>query len=171
MRRVTLAFTLMGVMLLLLAGAALARNISCSDNPCVGTNRSDTMRGTNGRDTMAGRGGNDEMFGGGNSDTMRGGGGADIMRGESGRDRMNGDSGNDTINGGPFGDRIVAGTGRDFVVGENGNDHIDIRDGVQDSVRCGNGDNDTVVVDTADVIGITPEDFLALTSCENVDEP
>lgn len=167
MRRSVLAFALMGVVLLLLAGTALARNISCNDNRCFGTNRSDTMRGTNARDNMAGRGGNDEMFGGGNGDTMRGGTGADIMRGESGRDRMYGNSDNDTMNGGPFGDRIVAGTGVDSVVGENGSDHIDIRDGVQDSVRCGNG-NDTVVVDLADRAGFPIDDFIALTSCENV---
>jgi len=166
-RRVTLAVALMGVLLLLLAGTALARSISCNDNPCIGTNRSDTMRGTNARDNMSGRGGNDQMSGGGNSDTMRGGDGADVMRGESGRDRINGDSGNDTINGGPFGDRIVAGTGSDSVVGENGADHIDIRDGEQDSVRCGNG-RDTVVVDPADVGNIMPIDFIELTSCEDV---
>lgn len=167
MRRTALAFALMGVVLLLLAGTALARNISCNDNPCVGTNRSDIMRGTNARDNMSGRGGNDEMFGGGNSDTMRGGGAADIMRGESGRDRMYGNSGNDTMNGGPFGDRIFAGTGTDSVVGENGADHIDIADGVQDSVRCGNG-NDTVVVDRADVTSPVLIDFVELTSCERV---
>jgi Ca2+-binding RTX toxin-like protein len=167
-KRSVLAFALMGVVLLLLAGTALARNISCNDNRCVGTNRSDTMRGTNDRDNMAGRGGNDEMFGG-NSDMMRSGNGADIMRGESGRDRMYGGADNDTINGGPFGDRIVAGTGTDSVVGENGADQIDLRDGVQDSVRCGNG-NDTVVVDLADTLG-RPDDFLALMSCENVVEP
>ena len=167
MRRSVLALALMGVVLLLLAGTALARNISCNSNPCVGTNRSDTMRGTSDRDNMAGRGGNDEMFGGGNSDTMRGGDGADIMRGESGRDRMYGDSGNDTMNGGPYGDRIFAGAGADSVVGENGADHIDIADGVQDSVRCGNG-NDTVVVDPDDLGTFPTDDFIALTSCETV---
>src|SRR3712207_9379938 len=77
---------------------------------------------------------------------------ADTMRGESGRDRISGDSGNDTINGGPFGDRIFGGAGRDDVTGENGADHIDISDGVQDSVSCGNG-NDTVIVDQADLLG------------------
>ena len=70
---------------LVAGGDGVGEEHNLQNNPCVGTNRSDTMRGTNARDTMSGRGGNDEMFGGGNSDTMRGGDGADIMRGESGR--------------------------------------------------------------------------------------
>jgi Ca2+-binding RTX toxin-like protein len=164
-RRSVFAFALMGVVLLLLAGTALARNISCNNNPCVGTNRSDTMRGTNDRDNMAGRGGNDQMFGGGNGDTMRGGTGADIMRGESGRDRIYGDADNDTINGGPFGDRIVAGTGTDSVVGENGADRIDIADGVQDSVDCGNG-TDTLIYDPQDLTAFPLDQFIRATSCE-----
>jgi Ca2+-binding RTX toxin-like protein len=164
-RRATLAFALMGVVLLLLAGTALARNISCNDNRCVGTNRSDTMRGTNARDNMAGRGGNDEMFGGGNNDTMRGGDGADRMRGESGRDRIYGNSGNDTINGGPYGDRIIAGTGTDDVTGENGADYIDIADGVQDSVSCGNG-MDTLIYDPQYLTAFPLDQFIMATSCE-----
>ena len=77
--------------------------------------------------------------------------GDDTVRGGPGSDVVDGGGGNDTIDPGP---------GGDVVRGGAGNDTISVRDGVADSVDCGDG-VDTVTADRSDV----------LTGCENVSLP
>jgi Ca2+-binding RTX toxin-like protein len=74
--------------------------------------------------------------------------GNDTVRGGRAADVIDGGAGNDTIDPGP---------GADVVRGGSGNDTIMVRDGVADSVDCGDG-FDTVVADRSDV----------LTGCESV---
>jgi Ca2+-binding RTX toxin-like protein len=76
------------------------------------------------------------------NDTVRGGPGADVVEGGAG---------NDVLDPGP---------GADIVRGGSGNDTISVRDGVADSVDCGDG-FDTVVADRSDV----------LVGCESVSLP
>jgi Ca2+-binding RTX toxin-like protein len=63
----------------------------------------------------------------------------------------------DVVDGGAGNDSLDPGPGADVVRGGAGNDTISVRDGVADSVDCGDG-FDTVVADRADV----------LTGCESV---
>ena len=116
MRRTALLVAVVGALLALFAGAALAAVIDGdkSANRLVGTERADTIRGLGGNDAVYGRGGADGLYGGAGSDTIPGG------------------DGDDAIYGGP---------GRDTVSGGKGNDVLRMRDGVagNDTVRCGNG--------------------------------
>jgi Ca2+-binding RTX toxin-like protein len=79
-------------------------------------------------------------------------------------DVVDGGPGDDTLTGGFGGDTLVGGPGRDTIAGDRmarcnelhcdfldgfGNDTIDARDGEQDSVQCGPGD-DTVKADAVD---------------------
>jgi hypothetical protein len=77
--------------------------------------------------------------------------GDDTVRGGPAADVVDGGGGNDTID---------PGAGADVVRGGPGNDAISVRDGVADSVDCGDG-TDAVTADRADV----------LTGCENVSLP
>jgi hypothetical protein len=94
-----------------------------------------------------------------------GGGGNDTLRANDGADRLDGGPGDDDLDAGFGDDTIVGGPGRDSIAGDRrggdcgplwcklpfGNDTIDARDGEQDSVMCGAGD-DTVQADAIDVV-------------------
>lgn len=167
-RKTVLLLTVMAAAILLSAGVALAARVLCDGGVCKGTNRGDLMTGTNRVDKMYGLGGNDRMGGGRGNDYMLGGPGADSMGGGYGNDVMYGGDGGDTLSGGFANDRIFGGPGSDTVYGGSGNDYINVVDGQPDSIRCGTG-TDTAVVDTlADIDQATLEDFIAVTSCENV---
>ncbi len=92
MRRLAMLLTVMGIMLAMAAGAALAINL-------VGDSGRDVLRGTAENDVLRGRGGNDHLIGRGDSD------------------RLFGNAGNDVINardpGRPESDRVNCGPGRD----------------------------------------------------------
>ena len=131
------------------------------------------------RDHLFGGHGNDTLRGGDGFDRIHGGPGADNAVGNAGNDLMSGGRGPDTQNGGPGDDRILANRGQDTtaggagndvlfalarrdvhgqndtfgdtVHGEDGDDQIRVRDGEQDTVTCGKG-NDTVYVDRKDLI-------------------
>jgi hypothetical protein len=97
--------------------------------------------------------------------TISGGGGNDTLRANDGADRLDGGPGDDDIDAGFGDDTIVGGPGRDSIAGDRrggdcgplwcklpfGNDTIDARDGEQDSVSCGFGE-DTVYADAIDVV-------------------
>ncbi|WP_028057573.1 calcium-binding protein [Candidatus Solirubrobacter pratensis] len=97
--------------------------------------------------------------------TIRGGGGNDTLRASDGPDTIDGGAGDDNIDAGFGDDTITGGPGRDSIAGDRrggdcgpiwcklpfGNDTIDARDGEQDSVSCGFGD-DTVYADAVDVV-------------------
>ena len=97
--------------------------------------------------------------------TISGGGGNDTLRANDGADHLDGGPGDDDIDAGFGDDTIVGGPGRDSIAGDRrggdcgplwcklpfGNDTIDARDGEQDSVSCGFGE-DTVYADAIDVV-------------------
>lgn len=168
MRRATSLLAVMGLAVLLSAGVALAASVRCDGGACRGTKKADTMTGSQRADRMYGGGGNDKMFGNRSNDLMFGGTGFDTMDGGYGSDRMYGQSRNDTMRGGPAHDRMYGGPGRDALYGENGADYIVAAgDGETDSVNCGLG-TDTAVVDAADLMNSTLEEFIAVSSCERV---
>lgn len=142
MRKITVLIATTGIVLILISGVALAA----------------TINGTSGHDTLQGGKGTDVIHGRGGSDTINGG---------YGGDRLYGDTGNDTLRGGHAQDRIFGGQGRDTVDAEQGNDYVNVADGTVDSVSCGTGNDDTAVVDNADLSRESYEDFVRLTSCEN----
>ena len=94
-----------------------------------------------------------------------GAGGNDTLRGADGPDKLDGGAGDDELDAGFGDDTIVGGPGRDSIAGDRrggdcgplwckypyGNDTIDARDGEQDSVMCGAG-QDTVQADAIDVV-------------------
>lgn len=168
MRRATILLAVMGLAILLSAGAALAANVRCDGGVCQGTARADTMTGSQRVDRMYGGGDNDIMYGNRENDVMFGGIGFDSMNGGYGDDTMYGQAQNDTMRGGPAHDRMYGGPGRDALFGENGADYIVAAgDGETDSISCGLG-TDTAVIDVADLMGSTPIEFIEATSCERV---
>ncbi len=148
MKRTIILLSVVAVFLLS-AGVALAANVVCEGGDCRGTSKADTLTGTNKVDTMYGRGGLDTMYGNYGADTMYGGDNADNMLGGYG---------DDAIYGGP---------GVDTIEGEAGADSVFAADGQRDSISCGIG-NDRAVIDEADLNRANFEDFVRLTSCEEV---
>ena len=116
MRRTGLLLAATALLMVALAGAALAATIDGDrrDNRLVGGEEADTIRGL---------GGNDTVYGRGDEDTLRG------------------YSGDDTVGGGDGDDTIIGGPGRDTVRGEGGFDFLRMRDGVDgnDTAHCGAG--------------------------------
>jgi Ca2+-binding RTX toxin-like protein len=145
MRRLTFLLAATGAVVLLVVGTALADMITCTTNPCNGTEHEDTITGTNtrnviralgGADTVDSRGGNDEIYGGEDADI-----------------RLSGEAGNDKVYGGPGADNIFTNEspdtnpGVDTVKGGRGNDGIDAADGFKDLIDCGRGPDDFVIFD------------------------
>ena len=109
---------LVGALLALAAGGALAATMLCPFEPaarCTGTAGDDAIYGTADGDRIFGRRGNDGIFAG------------------YGDDRLDGGDGADTLSGGP---------GRDALVGGPGDDQLHADDGVADAVDCGPGQRD-----------------------------
>lgn len=82
--------------------------------------------------------------------------------GGPGNDRITGGYGADLLEGGAGADTIVGGAGSDTLRGAEGDDAIDARDGVPDSVDCGDG------VDSASVDQTDPPDLTTAFGCETV---
>jgi hypothetical protein len=80
------------------------------------------------------------------------------VTGGDGGDTITGDAGSNVLQGGDGGDVIDGGGGLDFLDGGPGNDRLLARDGAQDRVSCGDG-NDAAVVDAFDTVD----------GCETVD--
>jgi Ca2+-binding RTX toxin-like protein len=97
-RRVAVLLAVMGLMVVLFAGAALAvvRVGDAGPNRLVGTAENDTLRGLGGADTLIGRGDSDRLFGGSGGDL--------INARERGRDED---------------DLVDCGAGRDTVLTDN----------------------------------------------------
>ncbi len=83
--------------------------------------------------------------------TLLGGPGADRLTGGPAADQLSGDDGDDTLDGGGGAEVVIGGLGVDEVGGATGDDDIRVRDGIQDVVRCGDG-NDAVDADTLDEV-------------------
>ena len=135
MRRLTLLFVVMGAMLAVSAGAALAATET-------GGSGNDVLKGTDGPDTLRGGSGADLIFG------FRG---ADLLYGNSGWDRIHAGAGPDVVSGDSGADVLHAGLGQDNIFGDSGNDVVYAKDGYQDYIDCGSG-NDWVQYDAFDVL-------------------
>lgn len=158
MRKTTVMLATMGALLVLSAGVALAATVTCDGGGCGGTGEADRISGTANRDTINARGGGDTVVARASGDMVRGGYGADDI---------GGGGGNDTVQGGPGPDEISGGPGRDSINGANGDDTVRAADGSLDSISCGLG-TDTAFVDEADLSRQSFQDFVRLSSCENV---
>jgi Ca2+-binding RTX toxin-like protein len=88
--------------------------------------------------------------------------GAAFMRGSSGPDRLIGTKHADTLVGRAGRDLLKGRRGFDQLRGGRGNDRIRARDGEADTINCGRGANDKVVLDLV-------ED--GVYDCERVVEP
>jgi Ca2+-binding RTX toxin-like protein len=141
------------------------------DVPLVGDTVSrDRLFGGRGNDTLRGGDGFDRLHGGPGADTANGNAGNDLMSGGTGDDAQDGgpgddrifaNRGNDTTSGGPGNDILFALARRDVhgradlsgdtIRGDAGDDRIRVRDGEQDTVNCGEG-NDTAFLDLKDKI-------------------
>lgn len=86
------------------------------------------------------------------SATVLGGPGADRLTAGDERDTLTGDDGDDTLAAGGGADTVAGGLGIDRIEAGDGDDVVQVRDGLADTVRCGEGD-DTVDADLLDDLG------------------
>jgi Ca2+-binding RTX toxin-like protein len=110
------------------SGVALAADVLCTANPCLGTPDPDSMEGTNNPEKIKALAGDDRVIAWGAND---------VIYGDEGNDIVEGDPGNDTIYGGPDGDgsadagdtfadtNLEGGNDSDTVYGGGGADLID----------------------------------------------
>ena len=127
--------------------------------------------------TFAGGAGDDEFFVRAHfnpaESTVTGGAGNDKLKGHDHVETIDGGPGNDILEGGLNNDTLTGGPGKDTIFGDStadtcnflscriafGNDVIDARDGEQDTIDCGVGE-DRATVDAIDVVA----------NCEQVDK-
>ena len=132
--RITMVAGLGLLVLLMVAGVAVAKTFTCTTTNCDGTSERDVITGNDKDQTFYLKAGNDEAYGRGGADTVYGDGGSDRMEGNGGRDdiRDRGGQGDD-----------------DRAFGGDGNDTINVADGdSNDSGSCGAGSDDTLRVDS-----------------------
>lgn len=173
-KRLTMVVVLVGVLLALTAGVAVAKDFSAQ-----ATNGDDVIRGTDSADLIPGNGGSDRLYGNGGGDTIKGGFGNDpALKGGDGNDNINGNLGNDNLYGGPGNDTLQGGQGRDDLEGQSGNDRIFASgDGTRDSVKCGPGLDDYTRVDLNDLVDdqlveslvALPGNVVSGVSCETIE--
>jgi hypothetical protein len=145
MRRLVLLTVLVGMMVAMTAGVALAKNIS-------GTAKNDRLAGTSEADRINGKGGDDKVYGKG---------GDDFVQGASGDDLITGSSGDDSL---------IAGLGRDQVQASGGDDTVKADNGdVRDKIFCGSG-FDVARLDIKDLVGGSSVQEI-LSSVTEVDGP
>lgn len=101
----------------------------------------------------------DQLTGGPRDDVIDGGDGFDVLAGGDGNDALTGRAGEDSLDGGAGNDILIGSEEADTFQGGPGDDDIRSRDGVPETVNCGDG---------ADVVTADPSDFAAL-DCERVD--
>jgi Ca2+-binding RTX toxin-like protein len=131
-------FTVLGVMsavVLVVAGVALAANVTGTtgpDCPLTGTNSADNMAGLSGADCVNALAGDDNIEAGAGNDASQGGNGDDQQFGSNGNDRLFGQNDDDLIYGGRNSDLHAGGSGDDLLVsvdGVAGNDTLNGGDG------------------------------------------
>ncbi len=103
----------------------------------------DFVRGGPGDDTIDGGDGFDWIFGGADNDALSGGDGPDFLGGGRGNDSLSGDDGRDRLRLGPGADTANGGEGNDRIVAA-------ADDNATDSIDCGAGDRDVVVVNASE---------------------
>ena len=113
----------------------------------------DTITGNNAANRLDGWAGNDELQGAGGEDALLGGSGDDRTFGADGQDNIEGGHGNDLVNGGPGTDTLHGDEVQNCVPIDcsTGQDTIDARDGANDTVLCGRGE-DSAKLDAGDSI-------------------
>ena len=152
-RRIALVLGIAGLMLVVVAGVALAASINCGS-----TSGDQCPVGTNGNDTITGTGGTDIATGASGADTISLAGGRDFGYGDHGEDTVNGGSGD--------GDYVEGGKGPDTLNGGDGDE--DVSNGVDqtasDIVAGGTGEDDLCLIDLDNVEGADD----ATASCEDV---
>lgn len=132
------------------------------------------VRGGESADTIVGSGAANRLDGWRGDDELRGGGGEDALFGGTGDDRTFGGDGQDTVEGGDGSDLVDGGPGIDTLNGDQlpvcknstcatGRDTITARDGANDAVTCGPGE-DSATLDPGDMIPSSGPDV-----CEQVD--
>jgi Ca2+-binding RTX toxin-like protein len=82
---------------------------------------------------------------------LLGGQGADRLRSGPADDTLAGDAGDDTLSAGDGADTLIGGAGVDDLSAGAGGDTVNVRDGLADRVRCGDG-VDEVRADTLDEV-------------------
>ena len=142
MRQTAVLAGAVAMMVVLVAGVALAKSISCPNRDnglCVGTNGDDTLTGTNKADTIKARGGVDTVNARGGKDRVFGGDRGDYLDGGTGNDTLNGganlDSELEGLNGGAGADTLVESAGPDRYIfsADWGKDQITGSPGTQPS--------------------------------------
>jgi hypothetical protein len=137
--RAALLLGAMALAIVVVGGVALAATISCTTNPCNGTDDSD------------------EIFGSSNPETINALGGSDFVDAFPGDDTVNGDSESDNRvvdEGGTLVKGLIGAENSDTVNGNGGSDYIDLfhfdNPGTVDRANGGPG-NDTVDAFDGDV--------------------
>ncbi len=120
------------------------------DDRLDGSAGKDILDGGLGNDRLYGSDGNDVLTGDAGVDRLFGGNDNDVLSGGSSADKLYGEYGNDTLYGGNGTDLMTGGVGIDQYYGGNDNDTLDARNGTQDLVNGGAG-NDTAQVDSNDI--------------------
>ena len=139
----------------------------------VGTDVED-VHGGSGADIITGSAGRNAFDGAGGDDTLRGGPGDDMLLGREGEDRVYGEDGGDLIEAGDGDDLVDGGVGADEIFGDellpcvpsacaSGRDTIAARDGFDDDIHCGPGE-DTAELDAGDIVPSSGQGV-----CESVD--
>ncbi len=125
-----------------------------NDDLAYGGTGNDYLGGEAGNDTLHGDDGNDTVAGFTGNDVLTGGAGADSVTGDEGDDRLTGDAGTDSLFGGTGQDTLIGGADADSLYG--GDDADVIHGAAGDVVAGGEGgtDNDTLVLNWADVQSI-----------------
>lgn len=163
---------LAGIGVLSIAAAAIAKTERGTPgrDKLLGTKRADKLIGRAGPDKLIGRRGADKLIGGKGGDLLKGGRGNDLLRGGLAKDRLRGGGGDDelisgsglgnlrggrgddlllsspkggTMNGGPGSDQFNFLDGE--PIGGDGDDLIQARDGSEDEINCGPGEDIAVV--------------------------
>jgi Ca2+-binding RTX toxin-like protein len=160
--------------LMIFAAVATAATIDDDDvgHNLRGTNSVDTINGNGGNDHINAKRGADTINAGLGDDVVLAGDGADTVDGDiifanRGRDESWGDDGNDTLWALARGDvHSRHDTNGDSLHGGAGDDTFRTRDGEQDLIDCGDG-NDTAILDHKDKI-VDATDANPNGSCETV---
>jgi Ca2+-binding RTX toxin-like protein len=125
-----------------------------------GPNGNDTICGGPGNDTIVGGRGFDNLDGEGGNDNLQGDTGSDNLEGGVGDDKLSGSKGADGLHGGPGNDYIIGFKGPDKIGGGGGDDYIDGQQG--SDVIEGDGGNDKLLGDKGNdqIDGGTGEDHI-----------
>ncbi len=153
--RLTVLLAGIAAMVLAAGGLAVAANITCVANPCVGTPRNDVIEGTAGGDDIRARSGNDIVrpiagpdgaFGGRGNDNISDSSPQNTLEGEAGSDLIQ-SGGASVLDGGDGNDQLRGG-GFSIFRGGAGTDRINAAEGSgnPDQIQCGSG-RDTVTFD------------------------